>query len=103
MWRIDPKAEAQAWLDEFVNELSKDMEMWRIDSDGNAYNHLGLIIAPFEKILNGKSSVEIYLWIPQIDFYDELATVGTMAEARAYIRGYAAGYNDRADVEETNG
>ena len=70
--------------------------MWRIDSEGNAYNELGTVIAPVEITINGHTKFEIYLWFPQIDLYDDIAIVDTLSEAKAFIKGYATGYNDKA-------
>ena len=70
--------------------------MWRIDSEGNAYDELGTIIAPFEKTINGRTMFEIHLWFPQYNLYDDLAVVDSLGEARAFIKGYAEGYNDKA-------
>lgn len=69
---------------------------WHIDSDGNAYNELGTVIAPVERTINGHTTFEIYLWFPQYDLYDDIAIVDTLSEARAFIKGYATGYNDKA-------
>ena len=69
---------------------------WHIDSDDNAYNELGTIIAPVEITMNGHTKFEIYLWFPQYDLYDDIAIVDTLSEAKAFIKGYAVGYNDKA-------
>ena len=58
---------------------------WHIDSDGNAYNELGMVIAPLKKTINDHTTFEIYLWLPQIDLYDDLAVVDTLSEAKAFI------------------
>lgn len=76
--------------------------MWHIDSDGNAFNELGAVIAPLKKTINDRTTFEIYLWWPQIDLYDDLAVVGTLSEAKAFIKGYAAGYNDKISEEKNN-
>lgn len=77
------------------------MEKWLIDSDGNAYNLLGTVIAPFyERECDGFIA---YLWFPQYDIYDNVSSdnepFASIEEARAFIRGYAQGYNDRIDEE----
>lgn len=70
---------------------------WHIDSDDNAYDELGRVIAPVERTINGHTKFEIYLWLPQYDLlYDDIAIVDTLSEARAFIKGYAIGYNDKA-------
>ena len=75
---------------------------WHIDSDGNAFNELGMVIAPIKKTINDHTTFEIYLWWPQIDLYDDLAVVDTLSEAKAFIKGYATGYNDKIDEEDCN-
>lgn len=74
-------------------------DKWLIDSDGNAYNLQGTIIAPFYEHEHG--GLIVYIWFAQIDLYDNLTPVNsplaTLDEARAFIRGYAQGYNDRND------
>ena len=73
---------------------------WHIDSDDNAYNELGTVIAPVERTINGQAKFEIYLWFPQIDLYDDIAVVDTLSEAKAFIKGYVTGYNDKLSEDE---
>ena len=78
--------------------------MWHIDSDGNAFDELGTVIYPVEKsvksITGSRTTFEIYLWFPQADLYDDIAVVDSLPEAKAFIKGYAAGYNDKISEEE---
>lgn len=70
---------------------------WFIDSDGNAYNLQGTIIAPFRE----HDGLTIYIWFASFDLYDNLtpedSPLATLEEARAFIRGYVQGFNDNID------
>ena len=77
------------------------MGKWLIDSDGNAYNELGNVIAPFYD--RERDGFIVYLWFPQYDLYDSVSPynepIASIEEARAFIRGYVQGYNDKINEE----